>query len=110
MKRFVQILLVILISAFLLACGMFHNTDKFDSEKWKKSDIRMRGKMVYDLQDSRLLIGKNEQEVVDLLGKEDFLSPNIKIYVIDTNTFSDNFLFVRFDESVRKVSLIDIGD
>ncbi len=110
MKRFTQIFLLIIFGAFLHGCGILGNADKFDSEKWKKGDSRARGRMVYDLQNSRLLIGKNEQEVNDLLGKEDFLSPKIEIYVIDTNTFSDDFFFVRYDEATRRVSSTDIGN
>lgn len=111
MKCFTQIFLLIIFSAFLPGCGMLlGNNENFDSEKWKKGDIRARGKMVYDLQNSKLLIGKNEQEVNELLEKEDFLSPKTEIYVIDTNTVSDNFLFVNYDEGTQKVSSTRIGD
>jgi hypothetical protein len=114
MKRFTQIFVLIIFGAFLSGCGIIGNTDKFNSEKWKKGDNRARGKMVYDLQNRKLLIGKNELEVDKLLGKADFLSPNpnIEIYVIDTNTFSNKFfLFVmmmRRREFLRPTSAIKI--
>lgn len=93
-----------------LSCGFLINNEKFDSAKWKNGDKRTRGKIVYDLQNSKVLIGKSKSETSELLGKDDYSSPNRLTYEIDTNILTDIYFSVHFDEKTEKVVSTDIGD
>ena len=44
-------------------------SEKFDSHIWKNED-RLRYRMVNDIIDNQLLIGKTKQEVIEILGKD----------------------------------------
>jgi hypothetical protein len=43
----------------------------FDAAMWRTGDRRTRGAMVKDLEATRLLIGKNKRQAIDLLGMPD---------------------------------------
>jgi hypothetical protein len=60
---------------FFLLCLVFFavsceekNNVPFDKLKWKQADRRERGKMIPDLYNSKILLHKTNQEIVDLLG------------------------------------------
>ena len=57
----------------LLLAACFNN-ESFNSERWIRGDIRVRGRMVRDLRSTRLLEGKTEAEVISLLGEPDYRS------------------------------------
>lgn len=109
MKQFTLTLTIFLFGLFT-ACGFIINNDQFDSAKWKRGDARTKGKMVYDLQKSKILIGKTKAEVAELLGKDDYPSENRKIYEIDTNVLTDEYFSIHFDEKTQNVISTDIGD
>lgn len=97
-----KIITVVTILLFTSSCAyLTGNTQKFDSSKWKSGNARDRGRMVYDLQDGKILIGRTEQEVNELLGgKTD----------IETKIIMDEYFTIHFDENTRKVISTDIGD
>lgn len=109
MNRFTQIIILIVAFIFSSACGFLINNDSFDSAKWKSGDARAKGKMSYDLQNSKVLIGKTKAEVDELLGKDDYPSLNSRVYEINTNVPTDIYFSVHFDETAQ-VSSTDIGD
>lgn len=110
MKRILNFSVLLIVLAFVPACGMIINNEKFDSEKWKKGDARIKGKMVYDLQNSKVLIGKNQNEVDEILGKTKNPSKTGRVYEIDTNVITDIYFTVHFNETTQKVVSTDIGD
>ncbi len=100
-----------------LACGVVVNNERFDSAKWKNGDGRARGKMVYDLQNSKILIGKTKQEAADMLYKpekakefNEDLTKNDWHFSVDTNTFWDILFTVIFDEKTQRVKSTNIKD
>ncbi len=106
-----------MVFVFSMACGVVVNNEKFDSVKWKNGDERTRGKMVYDLQNSKVLTGKTKQEVAEMLYEpermEKFnedLAKNAWHFSVDTNTFWDILFTVIFDEKTQKVISTDIAD
>jgi hypothetical protein len=101
MKKQIKIIAVTIACAFLLSCGVIINSDKFDSEKWKSGNARDRGKMVYDLRSSKILLGKTRREVDELLGGK---------YEIDTRVPTDIYLTIRYDEATERAVSVDIGD
>ena len=97
-----KLLLVATILIFSSSCTyIMGNNQKFDSEKWKNGNARDRGRMVYDLRDSKILIGKTEQEVNELLGKKTD---------IETKILTDEYFGIHYDEKTHKVISTDIGD
>lgn len=56
----------------------------FDSAQWKAGDARLRGKMVRELPGSTLLFGKDEEQVLQILGKPDDQSQTKWGYRVDT--------------------------
>ncbi|CAN5561620.1 hypothetical protein BH10ACI2_BH10ACI2_01230 [soil metagenome] len=101
--------LIFLLSAFISGCGSLINNQKFDSPKWKSGDKRSRGQMVYDLHNSKVVIGKNKLEVAEILGAgEDF--QNYTVFYIDTGITWDDQFKVHYDESGNRVVSTDIGD
>jgi hypothetical protein len=78
-------------------------------------DKRIRGSMVRDLSDRKLLIGKSVDEVVDILGKPDSQLKNDYRYFIDIgHTFCCRPWFyyfdVIFDSKTQKVTATTYGD
>jgi hypothetical protein len=108
MRLLRQIFLGLLVLSFLNGCGTIVYHDQFDSAKWKQGDKRTRGKMIYDLRNSKILIGKTESEVLDLLGKDDDPKANSKTYVIDANIPTNVFFSIHFDNDTRRVKATDI--
>lgn len=98
MKLFTVITILIFASSCTYIMG---NNQKFDSLKWKNGSARDRGRMVYDLQESKILIGKTEQEVYELLGGKTN---------IETRIITDEYFTIHYDEQTHKVISTDIGD
>jgi hypothetical protein len=116
MKWNLFILIFPVFLVFSASCGVIVNNEKFDSAKWKNGDERAKGKMVYDLQSSKILIGKTQTEIVELLGKSD---GNVLIesqpntgdrFDIDTNFPMDIYFTIHLDPKTQKVVSTDIGD
>jgi hypothetical protein len=108
---------VAMVVFFSLACGVVVNNAKFESAKWKNGDERARGKMVYDLQNSKILIGKTKREVAEMLYESERmkefsedLSKNAWHFSTDTNTFWDLYFAVYFDEKTERVVSTNISD
>lgn len=101
-----QTIFILAILFSLSACNILLNREKFDSLKWKNGNARVRGSMAHDLEDSRILTGKTESEVAEILGKpETYWS-----YPIETNLFWETYFSIEFNETTHKAESIDIGD
>lgn len=116
MKRNLLFLIFSVFLVFSVSCGVIVNNEKFDSAKWKNGDERAKGKMVYDLQSSKILIGKTQAEVIELLGRSD---GSVLIesqhnagdrFDIDTNFPIDIYFTIHLDPKTQKVVSTDIGD
>lgn len=90
------------------ACATWINNEPFDSAKWKNGNRRDRGKMAYNLCDTKILVGKTPPEVIEQLGHPDYSSDETMKYYIDTHIPID----IEFDVRLRngKVISSDIGD
>jgi hypothetical protein len=56
----------------------------FNSAQWKVGDEVLRGKMVRELPGSPLLLGKDDKQVLEVLGKPDGMSETKWAYHVDT--------------------------
>lgn len=78
--------LLIILCPLLVICGCSDLTTndrlKFDPVQWANGDIRVRGKMVDNIIDDSLLIGKTKKQVIDLLGEQGDPSGNFS-YTVD---------------------------
>jgi len=117
MKQKTKFFALSMVFVFLLACGVVVNNEKFDSAKWKNGDERTRGRMIYDLQNSKVLIGKTKREVAEMLYESERikefsedLSKNAWHFGTDTNTFWDLYFAVYFDEKTERVVSTNISD
>lgn len=109
MKRsFVALFAIILCTS----CSyIYSNNLKFDGEQWKQAGERTRGRMAYDLVDSKLLVGKNIKEVEELLGKDHSNINDHITYSIDIGEIvGGHYLNVIFDKKTGKASVVYIGD
>ncbi len=117
-------LLLVIVAALTLfyTDGFPFLTDKpadqqtvFDSSEWKKGDKRERGKMIDDLINRNILIGKDREEVTTILGPPDKQGDDLIAYTVDMGQrfwFSSPWyydLFVYFDSTgtVQKVGYTD---
>jgi hypothetical protein len=111
-----KLLVVFTILIFSTSCiYLMCNNLKFDSTKWKNGNARDRGRMVYDLQEGKILIGKTNAEVKDLLGGSDY--KNIvegftkgDVYDIETGILTEDYFTVHYDLENGKVTSTDVGD
>jgi hypothetical protein len=104
-----KVVIVFTIGVFLTACLILYflyytnrsQQLEFDSEQWKTGDKKVRASMV------RILIGKNQDEVKNLLGEPDRKTDNERvneyIYLVDLGHKygSDPWYYfykVRFDQ------------
>lgn len=82
-----SVLLIIIGALSLIYLDVFSNGINeqiaFDRSEWKNGDERTRGKMIEDLIDRHLLIGKNREEVTSLLGPPDKQGEELIAYTID---------------------------
>jgi len=88
----------------------------FDAAKWRAGDEKDRGSMVHDLvrQEEVLLRGRIASQIEALLGKPDFQSAELWVYIVDVGeTFCDSpwtyDLQIKFDKqgAVTDVELTD---
>jgi hypothetical protein len=95
-------------SVLLLLSLNSTNEREFDSDTWKRGDKAARGSMVKDLQEKKILLDKNQNEVKIVLGEPDQRKENEYIYLVDLGTKFGNenwnyFFRVRFDKQNSKV-------
>src|SRR5438094_9834465 len=62
----------------------------FNSAQWKSGDRVLRGKMARQLPGSQLILGKNEKQVLEILGDPDHRSETEWAYHVDIGV---KFLF-----------------
>ena len=100
----------------LLLAACFNN-ESFNSERWIRGDIRVRGRMVRDLRSTRLLEGKTEAEIISLLGEPDYRSElrPAWVYKVDIgHKFGSGpwtyDLFVLIDPFSKRVKHIALDD
>jgi len=73
----------------------FFRRRAFDEQQWRTGDARVRGTMVHDLMDRKLIDGKSRDELVALLGEPD-------------RSYDEPVAYVDSDRSIAYV--VDIGD
>jgi hypothetical protein len=80
-----NLLIILLALLCLSSCRKKVVPEPFDSTKWLVGDEEAKGKMSKDLVSSRLLIGKNKTEVLELLGTPSYTNDisNIFSYKVD---------------------------
>ena len=71
MKKFLEKIILLLICVFLISCitDFKSNNFSFNSEQWKNGNIRLRGQMSKNLEESKILEGKTKDEVKNLIGE-----------------------------------------
>jgi hypothetical protein len=83
---------------------------KFTSERWLSSGSKVRGAMVQNLISQKILIGKTEKQVIELLGKPDDKIPEHQCfrYAVETNLRCTALwkcaLLIYFDNKTKQVS------
>ena len=110
-KKIIVVFLVALGLALVLVTAL---ESSFDEKGWKEDPLN-RYKMSKDLVESRILIGKNKQEVLQLLGLSDAFTykgkPHLLYKMGKAPSFFENqeeLLVVIFEDSlVTKVVLTD---
>lgn len=88
--RFIFIVLPLCLSLHLIGCSSGEHPHRpFDSEGWKSGDDEIRGQMVHDLLERKLLVRKTKKEVIKLLGQPDEEDPRfITYFFYDGDEFS----------------------
>lgn len=82
--------ILIFVFAFILnSCG-YSESKKFDSAQWK-SNVESRYRMVENIIDSKLLLGMNKEEVIELLGSETEAGPCANCIGYSTNNPDQGF-------------------
>lgn len=93
------------------SCNRFQSDDLvFESEKWKTGNSRLRGRMVWNLLEKRILESKSKTEVIEILGGSDNEEGNIFVYQIDTGwIIGSQNLIVSFDskDKVERTITVD---
>ncbi|MDO5970237.1 hypothetical protein Q4Q35_10500 [Flavivirga aquimarina] len=101
---------ILLLFIYFLSCGNNNKAEKFNKEKWRNGSQIERGNMSADLVESEILIGKNKNQVIKLLGNpKDSTKVNFH-YLIDFGYMTPFHLDVNFDmtnNKVKDVTLID---
>lgn len=112
MRKILTITFLLLLASCHFQKVDFQKNDlSFNSKIWKTADKRVKGKMAYDLQNSKQLINKTTGEVEEILGKADFQTAKDHwIYLIDIGEGYDYYFNVRFDEKIDKVKSNYVGD
>ena len=100
--------LILIVAILILSC---QSNEKFDSNKWKSKSIAdfeitdIRERMLHDLVDSQILIGKSKSEIIYLLGQPEISNSNIMTYLVREKYGSNidpiyiKYLEVNFDET-----------
>lgn len=68
---FLAIILGVASYLFLPELNILLHRKSFNHQEWVAGDAKERGKMVYDLMDSKILMGKKRDEIIHLLGPAD---------------------------------------
>ena len=107
-KRFNYIFFIIILLNLFVSCSdnsKKSNEIPFDSKQWKSGDQRVRAQMSRDLLDKNILFGKNEGEILDILGSPDEKSPYRFTYFLETEFMGPwrMFLNVDFKDSTKIV-------
>ena len=73
----------LLILFIVIGCQQQKQEDKmkFNKEEWIRGDIRTRGRMVNDIIEDSILIGKSKKEIVNLLGEQGDTTANFSYQV-----------------------------
>jgi hypothetical protein len=106
-----KLILIFLLSSaviFLVFHFFYFPEYHFESEKWKLGDKRVRGSMVRELEERKILIGKTRQEIKRILGKPDTEGKYIYQYFVDvgvgTSSYPWDYAFdIEFDSTSSRV-------
>ena len=114
-ERFYYIFFIFILLNLFASCidnSKESNEIPFDSNQWKSGDQRVRANMSRDLLEKNILFGKNEGEILDILGSPDEKSPNRFTYFLETEFMGPwrMFLNVDFEDSTKRVNMAWITD
>jgi hypothetical protein len=101
-----------LLLLLLLGCGDPKHVP-FDALQWANADLRTRGRMVDDLLRRELLLGKNRNEVIQLLGEPDSDSAEELIclsYQVDIGHAYTYDMMIVFDPATRQSKEVLLDD
>jgi hypothetical protein len=88
MKKFALIFVLLLSGCSMFAPDDLKNDLQFNSEVWKTSGKRVRGRMSQNLQDGRLLINKSKSDIEEMLGEPDYKTTRVWLYDVNLGGFS----------------------
>jgi len=107
----------------LSSCRTDFKKIKFNKELWEKGDWKIRGQMVDNIINDSILIGKDREQVINLLGyddlKNDDSTPTYFSYIVDIEKnigplgFGGKWLFdlnIAFDSITNKVVYVNCRD
>jgi outer membrane protein assembly factor BamE (lipoprotein component of BamABCDE complex) len=103
-----------LCSVTLYACFYYPNIP-FDERAWRNGGRRVRGSMVRDIMGRELLLGKSQEEVLQLLGEPEIRNQSQKAFFYSINTdalctISPCDMMVFFDPQIMKVNYVAKAD
>lgn len=102
--------LAILFITSLLSCGSNNKPIKFDKNEWRNGTQVERGNMSTDLVESKILIGKDKLQVIELIGyPKDSTETNFH-YLVDFGYMTPFHLDVTFDMTDLKVKKVTLAD
>jgi hypothetical protein len=113
--------LFLLISVlFVFGCSEKNSREKikFNHEEWLQGNMRVRGKMVDNIIEDSILIGKSKIEVLELLGDQEDTTGNLS-YAVDIGLKTGPFgwggvwpfnLNIHFDSLINKVVEVRCND
>jgi hypothetical protein len=112
---FIFIFFIFILLSVFVSCSdnsKESNEIPFDSNQWKTGDQRVRARMSRDLLEKNILIGKNEGEILDILGSPDDKRPDRFTYFLETEFMGPwrMFLNVDFKDSTKRVYSVWITD
>lgn len=98
--------------SLILLTGCQNSSSKipFEKEKWRQADLRTKGRMMKDLLERNLLIGKTRNEVTDLLGEPDYEELYYLSYKVDLGKMYVYDLVIKLDSASRKAVEILLDD
>ena len=75
----------IILSLFILSCNKKVKQIKFDKELWQKGNWKIRGSMIDNIIDDSIFIGKNRNQIIEILGIDDNSRDSIPpfSYIVD---------------------------
>ncbi len=102
--------IILLLFIFFLSCGNNNKAEKFNKEKWLNGTQVEPGNMSTDLVESKILIGKTKNQIIELLGNpKDSTKINFH-YQVDFGFMVPFHLDINFnlmDNKVKEVKLTD---